>query len=129
MLVLINRVCYYWLCANVVGLDLTVISPKPKVVGSTPAARTSLHSERRCKTPMESMVIRDFTFSIRLFHVDGNMGEITVKPEHKPEQRLGTEGNGDFGHLAWVLAFWVKSIRTNGHKSAPDPLAQQDDLK
>ena len=28
------------------------------------------------------------------------MGRITVKPERKPEQRRGTEGNGDFDWLA-----------------------------
>jgi hypothetical protein len=28
------------------------------------------------------------------------MGEITVQPEHKPEQPNGTEGNGDFDWLA-----------------------------
>jgi len=34
---------------------------------------------------MESMIMCDFAFSNRLFHVAGNMGEITVKPEQKPE--------------------------------------------
>ena len=43
MLVLINRICYYWPCANVVGLDYTVVPPEPKVVSSTLAARTTFH--------------------------------------------------------------------------------------
>lgn len=31
------------------------------------------------------------------------MGEITVKPEQKPEQRRGTDGNGGKDGLAWGL--------------------------
>lgn len=36
----------------------------------------------------------------RFGYVVGNMGEITVKPERKPEQWRQTDGNGDFDGLA-----------------------------
>jgi hypothetical protein len=53
------------------------------------------------------------------------MGGITVKPEHKPEQREKLKEMGGPSGLAF-LCFGIKSIRSDGQKHALDRLAQQD---
>ncbi|HXA45073.1 MAG TPA: hypothetical protein VNZ25_06170 [Candidatus Angelobacter sp.] len=77
---------------------------------------------------MESMVLEQFAFFNRLSHVVWKWLKSSAKPEHEPEQYEVAGETGDSEGLALVLAFWVKSIRVDGHKRAPAPLAQQDDL-
>jgi hypothetical protein len=57
----------------------------------------------------------------RLGDVVWNMGQTTVEPEHKPEQRRGTDGNGDSARLA--LRFrGLGCLRTSGqNKTASRP--------
>lgn len=54
------------------------------------------------------------------------MGQTTVQPEHKPEQREEPEGNGGFNGLAWVLACLGGILRFRGQKHAIDRLVQRD---
>lgn len=54
------------------------------------------------------------------------MGQTTVKPEHKPEQRGKTERNWDVHCLALRFCVLGNPIQSDGRKHAPDGLAQQD---
>ena len=46
------------------------------------------------------------------------MDGITLDTRTETRTLGGTEGNRDFDGLAWVLAFWGKSIRSDGQEHA-----------
>lgn len=54
------------------------------------------------------------------------MGQNTVEPEHKPEQRQEPEGHRDFDRLAVGLTVLVEMTRIYGQRYAPDHMTQGD---
>ena len=95
-------------------------------MGSTPAARTILKFRFSFNPLNKINGFRLIRVIIRLSHVVGNMGEITVKPEQKPEH-LAELKKMEF-QAVWpcVPVFWGKSIRSDGQEHDPDRLAQRD---
>ena len=89
-------------------------APEPKVVGSTPASRTSFFP---LKNLNEFGVIRFFN---RLGYVVGIWVKPPSKPEQKPEQRRGTERNGVLERLAWGFD---ENLTSSWKKTCPDRLA------